>query len=232
MKSLKKITLFSDLLGTLRMKTILQKNTIALFLSVITTLYAGTSMAAIEEPNYSVIEKDGAFELRNYEPKIIAEVLVSGNMKQASNKGFKLIAGYIFGGNTSQQGNIEKINMTAPVTVTANRSEKISMTAPVTMKASDNQWLVHFVMPSKYTMATLPKPNNDAVMLRQVPSRKYAVVRFSGLAGARKVANITTQLETWVSKKGITPIGKAELSRYNPPWTLPFLRRNEIMIAY
>ena len=189
-------------------------------------------MAAIEEPNYSVIEKDGAFELRNYEPKIIAEVLVSGNMKQASNKGFKLIAGYIFGGNTSQQGNIEKINMTAPVTVTANRSEKISMTAPVTMKASDNQWLVHFVMPSKYTMATLPKPNNDAVMLRQVPSRKYAVVRFSGLAGARKVDNITTQLETWVSKKGITPIGKAELSRYNPPWTLPFLRRNEIMIAY
>ena len=189
-------------------------------------------MAAIEEPSYSVVEKDGAFELRSYEPKIIAEVLVSGNMKQASNRGFKLIAGYIFGGNTSQQGSNEKIKMTAPVTMTANPSEKISMTAPVTVQPSNNQWLVHFVMPSKYTMSTLPKPNNDAVTLRQIPKRNYAVVRFSGLTGARKVANITAQLETWIQKKGITPVGKAELSRYNPPWTVPFLRRNEIMIAY
>jgi hypothetical protein len=122
--------------------------------------------------------------------------------------------------------------MTAPVTLTANPSEKISMTAPVTVQQTNNKWRVHFVMPSKYTMATLPKPNNDAVTLRQVPKRNYAVVRFSGLTGVRKVANITAQLETWVKKKGITPVGKAELSRYNPPWTVPFLRRNEIMIAY
>ena len=189
-------------------------------------------MAAIEEPSYSVIEKDGAFELRSYEPKIIAEVLVSGNMKQASNKGFKQIAGYIFGGNTSQQGSTEKISMTAPVTVTANQSEKISMTAPVTMQSTGNQWLVNFVMPSKYTMASLPTPNNAAVKLRQIPTRNYAVVRFSGFTGANKVANITAQLETWMKKKGIAQKGKAELSRYNPPWTIPMFRRNEIMIAY
>jgi len=214
------------------MKSVLQKTKITLFLALITTFYAGTTMAAIEEPSYTVIEKDGAFELRSYEPKIIAEVMVSGNMKQATNKGFKLIAGYIFGGNTSQQGNTEKIDMTVPVTVAPNPSEKISMTAPVTVQQSNNQWRVHFVMPSKYTMSTLPTPNNNAVKLRQIPKRNYAVVRFSGLTGANKVANITAQLENWLKKKGITPIGKAELGRYNRPWSLPMLRRNEVMIAY
>ena len=189
-------------------------------------------MAAIEEPAYTVTEKSGAFELRAYDPKIIAEVLVSGNMKQASNAGFKQIAGYIFGGNTSQKGNSEKISMTAPVTMEPGPSEKISMTAPVTMKQNSDKWLVHFVMPSKYTMATLPKPNNPAVTLKQIPKKNYAVVRFSGFAGARKVANLTINLENWLKTKNITPKGKAELSRYNPPWTLPFFRRNEVMIAY
>ena len=189
-------------------------------------------MAAIEEPTYSVTEKSGAFELRAYAPKINAEVMVSGNMKQASNKGFKLIAGYIFGGNTSQKGGAEKISMTTPVTMELGESEKISMTAPVTIEQTDNQWRVHFVMPSKYTMETLPKPNNSAVTLREIPERNYAVIRFSGLAGARKVANMTTSLENWLQTKNITPRGKAELSRYDPPWTLPFFRRNEIMIAY
>ena len=188
-------------------------------------------MAAIEEPTYAVIENSGAFELRAYEPKIIAEVLVSGNMKQASNAGFKMIANYIFGGNTSQKGSAEKISMTTPVTMEPS-AEKISMTAPVTMEKSNNQWRVHFVMPSKYTMATLPKPNNSAITIRQIPKRNYAVIRFSGFAGAQKVANMTASLEKWLKTKNITPKGNAELSRYDPPWTLPFFRRNEVMVAY
>lgn len=214
------------------MKNLLYKIKKTWFLGLLTVFSIGGAMAAIEEPTYAVIEKSGAFELRAYEPKIIAEVLVSGNMKQASNKGFKQIAGYIFGGNTSQKGGAEKISMTTPVTMEPSSSEKISMTTPVTMEQENNQWRVHFVMPSKYTMATLPTPNNSAVTLRQIPKRNYAVIRFSGFAGAAKVAKMTTSLEDWLKTKNIRPKGKAELSRYDPPWTLPFLRRNEVMVAY
>lgn len=203
-----------------------------LSLGIITLFYTGATMAAIEEPTYAVIEKSGPYELRAYEPKIIAEVEVSGTMKQASNRGFKMIAGYIFGGNTSQQGASQKISMTTPVTMEPTGSEKISMTAPVTMQQANGQWRMHFVMPSKYTMDTLPTPNNDAVTLRQIPKQNYAVIRFSGLAGPQKVANMTAALERWLKTKNITPKGKPELSRYDPPWTLPFFRRNEVMVAY
>lgn len=187
------------------MKKLFAKVKSGLLLGLISILYTGASMAAIEEPTYSVIEKSGAFELRAYEPKIIAEVTVSGSMKQASNKGFKMIAGYIFGGNTSQQGDAEKISMTTPVTMEPSGSEKISMTTPVTMQQGDSQWRVHFVMPSKYTMDTLPKPNNSEVTLREIPKQNYAVIRFSGLAGPQKVANMTASLEKWLATKNITP---------------------------
>jgi len=214
------------------MNRLFNKTKSTMLVGLITIFFTGATMAAIEEPTYSVIEKSGAFELRAYEPKIIAEVTVSGSMKQASNRGFKMIAGYIFGGNTSQAGNAEKISMTTPVTMELEQSEKISMTAPVTMQQTDNQWRVHFVMPRKYSMETLPAPNNPAVTLVQIPKRNYAVIRFSGLAGPAKVANMTTRLENWLSSKNIIPKGKPELSRYDPPWTIPLFRRNEVMIAY
>lgn len=195
-------------------------------------LIAGNSMA-IEEPKYRVIETIGNIELRVYDPKIIAEVEVSGDLKKASNKGFKLIAGYIFGNNTSQSNldSNEKISMTAPVTMKA-ASEKISMTAPVTMEQSGNNWTMHFVMPSKYTLNTLPKPNNPAVKVKQVAGAKYAVIRFSGLAGKTKADKKTAELEKWMNNRNIIATGKPELARYNPPWTLPFMRRNEVMIKY
>ena len=193
---------------------------------------------ATEEPEYTVIEKSGAFELRSYSPMIVAETRVSGSMDDASSAGFRLIADYIFGnntaaggGNTSHGGGNEKISMTAPVTMEP-ASEKISMTAPVSIEQEDGQWRVHFVMPSDYTMEILPRPNNPAVSLREVPARNYAVIRFSGFTGEDKIAAKTAELMSWLDSKGITPIGKPELARYNPPWTLPFLRRNEVMVAY
>ena len=193
-------------------------------------LYSGASMA-IEEPKYDVIEQSGDFELRAYAPKIVAETLVSGSLDKASRAGFRVIAGYIFGDNTVATGGNEKISMTTPVTMEAS-SAKISMTTPVSMEQSGDQWRMHFVMPSEYTLVTLPKPNNPAVTLREIPTSHYAVIRFSGFAGEEKTAKKTAALLAWLESKGIKPTGKPELARYNPPWTLPFLRRNEVMVAY
>ncbi len=193
-------------------------------------LFSGVSMA-YEEPKYEVIEKSDAFELRAYKPMIVAEAFVDGSMDEASNKGFKLMAGYIFGDNKSRAGGSEKISMTVPVTMEP-KSEKISMTAPVSMQDNAGKWRMYFVMPSKYTLDTLPTPNNAAVKLRQVESKKFAVLQFSGFAGESKVAKKTEELLAWLQIKQIKPAGAPELARYNAPWTLPFLRRNEVMVQY
>ncbi len=191
---------------------------------------------ATEEPKYRVLEKSGDFELREYAPMVIAETLVDGNLDEASRAGFKRIADYIFGNNTSQTGSSQKISMTAPVGMAPEaadkKSEKISMTAPVGMQKSAGQWRMYFVMPSQYTLATLPKPNNSAVSLREISASRVAVLRFSGLAGEEKTAVKTNELLAWLKNKQITPISPPELARYNPPWTLPFLRRNEVLVAY
>ncbi|KUJ84191.1 heme-binding protein [Microbulbifer sp. ZGT114] len=199
-------------------------------LGLLLSLCTGIAMA-IEEPEYAVIEQSKPFELRAYQPKIVAEVQVTGSMDEASGRGFKLLADYIFGNNTARTGGNEKIAMTAPVGMEPE-SEKISMTAPVSMEQSGGQWRVSFVMPSQYTMETLPRPNNQAVTLREIPETNYAVIRFSGLAGEDKIARKTAELIEWMDEKGLEPTGQPELARYNPPWTLPFLRRNEVMIKY
>ena len=200
------------------------------FLGLLLLLAAGTAMAT-EEPAYTVMEQSDDFELRRYDPMIVAETLVAGSMDDASGSGFRLIADYIFGNNTVRNGGNGKISMTAPVTMAA-QSEEISMTAPVSMERSAGKWRVHFVMPSEYTLDTLPRPNNPAVRLREIPATNYAVIRFSGFAGEKKVAAKTAQLKAWLEGRGIEPLGNPELARYNPPWTLPFLRRNEVMIPY
>lgn len=194
-------------------------------------IFLAGPVMAIEEPKYTLLEKAEAFELRAYDAKIVAETQVSGSLDKASSAGFRLIAGYIFGDNISRTGDNEKISMTAPVTMDLE-SENISMTAPVSMRQTGTQWRVYFVMPSQYTLDTLPKPNNPAVTLREVPASNYAVIRFSGLAGEDKTAKKTADLIAWMDNKGIAPTGKPELARYNPPWTLPFLRRNEIIVAF
>ena len=210
-----------------------------LFLSLGLLVYAGVTMA-IEEPQYILLEKDENFELRLYEPKIIAEVLVQGSASQASNKGFRLLADYIFGNNTvTANSNANNTDNKA----TSTGSTKISMTAPVVLEStqltqnnslnkSEQTWLVHFVMPKKFTLESLPKPNNPKVNIQRIAEQKYAVIRFSGLAGQAKVVKKTQALKAWLDAKNLTAIGQPKLARYNPPWTLPFLRRNELMVEY
>ncbi len=189
-----------------------------------------TYVMATEEPTFSLIEKSGDFELRLYKPMIVAETYVDGSLSEASNAGFRLIAGYIFGGNKNRQSSTpEKIAMTAPVMLEPS-SQKIQMTAPVVVENTNNRWRVHFVMPSGYTLNSLPIPNDARVSLREIVEHKTAVIVFSGLTGEDKVKDKTAALLDWIKSRGLDATSPPQLARYNPPWTLPFLRRNEILI--
>ena len=194
------------------------------------SVFMGVAMAN-EEPRYEVIKKEEDFEVRRYQPMIIAEVLVTGTLSEASNKGFRQIADFIFGNNEDPvKKQSEKIAMTAPVTMEADTSSKIAMTAPVTMEDSGGAWKMAFVMPSKFTMNTLPKPKNLNVTIKQMPAQQLAVVTFSGWVDEEKLAVQTTRLNEWMAKNGLKSSGSVQLSRYNPPWTLPFWRRNEVWV--
>ncbi len=185
------------------------------------------SAMAIEEPEFISIEKKDAFEIREYQPKLIAQVLVNGTFDSASSKGFRLLADFIFGNNKTNEGS-KKIDMTAPV-ISRDATEKIDMTAPVVSEETEKGWYVSFNMPKQYTKETLPVPINTEVKIIEVPSEKYAVITFSGLVREKKYAEMLNLLNEEMKKRNIDPKGPAILARYNPPWTLPFLRRNELM---
>ena len=181
---------------------------------------------AIEEPKFEVLLTDGAFEIRKYAPYIVAETMVEGDMDQASSKGFRLIADYIFGNNQAvSSASSEKIAMTAPVTMSsANNS-----TGDINMTAS-NKWRVHFVMPSQYSMANIPQPKNADVKLREIPGKNFAVNSYTGFNNQARVQTKTDELNAWVIAQKMKTLSSPQLSRYDPPWTLPMFRRNEIMI--
>ena len=190
-------------------------------------LLSGAAMA-IEEPAYRVVTQDGSYEVRTYGARIVAETWVTGNLSEASSAGFRKVAGYIFGKNRQNDGKSASIAMTAPVTV--SRSTKIEMTAPVTTHAEANGYRLQFVMPSQYTLATLPIPLDPDVKLHEIPPATYAVIRFSGWCGENQVKDRTDALRGWMAHRHLTPRGEPELARYDPPWQLPFLRRNEVLI--
>ena len=185
---------------------------------------------AIEEPAYVSIEKKDAFEIREYQPKLIAQVLVNGTFDSASSKGFRLLADFIFGNNKTSEG-AKKIEMTAPV-VSRDASETIEMTAPVLSEEVEKGWYISFNMPKQYTKEMLPIPNNSEVKIIEVPAEKYAVITFSGLVREKKYAEMLNLLNEEMRKRDLNPKGSAILARYNPPWTLPFLRRNELMVRF
>jgi len=180
---------------------------------------------ATEEPPFTVAMVEGAFELRDYPALIAAEVSVGGQRRDAASKGFRLLAGYIFGGNTRKQ----RIAVTAPVTQAPAGGEKIAMTAPVLLSGG-GPWTIRFIMPRGSALETLPTPNNPAVKLRELASARMAVIRFSGLAGQANVDAKTQELAGFIKAQNLAATGPAALAQYDPPWTLWFLRRNEVMI--
>jgi hypothetical protein len=196
-------------------------------------LLMGASYAqALEQPRYAIIETNDVFEIRRYEPYIVAEVVVPGPESEAGNQGFKLLAGYIFGKNTGER----KLEMTAPVvqvpiensTGASAASTKINMTAPVVQIQTAKGFLVQFMMPSAYTLETLPKPLNPQVMLRTEPAKIIAAHRYSGSWSQHNYDKHLTIMKAALAAAGIKTQGEPLYSRYNSPFTPWFMRRNEI----
>ena len=207
-----------------------------LFLKVsyLTIMWIASVAMAVEEPKYTVLEKAEPFELREYAPLIVAEAEVEGDLDAASSLGFRLIAGYIFGENQVA----EKMAMTAPVGIASNTqktSAKIAMTAPVMIEAhpsleANRLWTVSFVMPAEYTLKSLPKPLNPQIKIREIAAQKRAVMTFSGFYDEEKVQAKTQALRDWMQVKNLKSAGEPQFARYDAPWTLPFMRRNEVML--
>lgn len=182
--------------------------------------------ASVKEPTYEVLSTHDGVELRSYAPLIRAETVVRGPYKESLNDGFRILANYIFGGNTGGR----EIAMTAPVGAQPAAGEKIAMTAPVGAEAVEEGWLVSFVMPAEFTMDTLPKPLDSRVTLREVPAQRVAAWRFSGWAGERAVERVNASMEAAMASQGLVAAGDPVIAQYNPPWTLPFMRRNELLV--
>lgn len=196
---------------------------LSLFLSLLAGVVPVAS--AIEEPRHSVAVREGDFEIRQYAPNVVAEVVVGGDLETASSRGFRQVAGYIFGGNravsaVSAEDGAERIAMTAPVVAVPEDRQQLQ---------GAQRWRVQFVMPSKYTLATLPRPTNPAVTLREVPAHRVAVVRFSGFMNEEKVEGKAQELMAWLQARGMRAVSPPRLLRYDPPWTLPFMRRHEVV---
>lgn len=222
-----------DLLFTQPGKLLMMKIPLSRILVFLTSILIASTVMATEEPKFSIIEKSEPFELRTYAPQLVAEVKVEGDLDTASSQGFRLIAAFIFGQNQVS----EKISMTVPVGIETAQSTKITMTVPVGIEASKdsakgvNQWVFSFVMPSEFTMATLPKSLNPLVTIRELPAQKRAAITFSGFYDEAKVSEKTKALEEWIKSKQWQVIGNPQFARYNPPWSIPFMRRNEILIT-
>ncbi len=178
----------------------------------------------VEHAKYAVVSSAGDIEIRDYAPHIVAETIVAGERAAAIREGFRAVAEYIFGNNVPAK----KIAMTAPVTQQAG--EKIAMTAPVEQQSDADSWKVRFVMPASYTMETLPKPNNPAVKLVAVAGKRVAAIRFSGLAGEEDLQTRKAQLDAFIARQKLKPRGTPTYAFYDPPWTLPWNRRNEVLI--
>lgn len=199
----------------------------AMIAIVIAGLLFGKIAVAIEKLPYTVLEKEGYFELRRYDTYIVAETIIEGDFKAVGNEGFRRLFDYISGNNRTKQ----KIAMTSPVSQDANSgSKKIDMTAPVNQERLEGSWRITFVMPSKYTLETLPDPLDDRVKLKEVEGNVVAAVRYSGTWSQDRYEEKKGRLSDWIFQKGFVPVGEPIFARYNPPFMPWFLRRNEVWI--
>ena len=204
----------------------IKKGSILYILLTLSLFYLSSCVTVgIEKAKYTVIEKEGKFEIRQYPSYTIAETIVEDSFDNAGNTAFRRLFDYISGQNRSK----ESIAMTAPVNQVGG-SEKIAMTAPVNQQKSEDMWSVSFIMPSKYTIKTLPQPLDPNITLREIPPCKMAALRYSGTWSRKRYEAKKSLLEQFISNKKLQIIGEAIFARYDPPFQLWFLRRNEVLI--
>lgn len=204
------------------MKSILY---VIVVITILWSLY-GYFGSRVEQAEYSVIKKENGYEIRNYPTHIVAQTTVSGSYQESMNTGFSIVAGYIFGGNTKK----ESIAMTAPVVMQNNTSEKIAMTAPVLVSNEGGLRIISFGMPASYTLDTLPIPTDSRVKLVQVPSKKFAVMRFTGYRNDARIQKIENELLQELAVDKVEVIGTPLYAGYNAPGTPPWMMRNEVLV--
>jgi hypothetical protein len=209
---------------------------------------------AVEEPIFEIVEHLGEVEIRAYPPLLVAETEVEGEFDQVGNQAFRRLAGYIFGRNRTRAhtGSAARgtegatTQRTDPVAIGEAPSARIAMTAPVGMRPDEprampgrageaaapegGRWVMSFTMPKGWTLATLPEPLDPLVRVRESPARTVAVLRFSGVWSAARFAGQEQSLRARLAESGWQAVGPAESLRYDPPWTLWFLRRNEVAL--
>ncbi len=182
---------------------------------------------AIEEPSYTLEARHASFEIRNYSPILVAETLVEDKFDKAGNRGFRILADFIFGNNQTKT----TLPMTAPVVQQSEKTaEKIAMTAPVNLTREKSGFVVQFTMPSKYTLETLPQPNDPRVRVREVPARRVAVFTYSGSWSEERYLEKLAAFKNALSEKNLISKGEPSFARFDSPFRLWFLRRNEIWL--
>ena len=193
--------------------------------------FTGNTAMAYEEPAYTVLRQDGDFEIREYAPYLVAETLIEGEADRnaAASEGFRRLFRYISGANTAST----KISMTAPVLQSpaeTNKGEKIAMTVPVQQTPTDAGWRVAFVLPAQYTLENAPVPGDSRVRVRKAEPRMMAVKRFSGRWSEKNYARQREALQQFMARENLEGNGSMMYAAYNAPFSLPFMRRNEVMV--
>jgi hypothetical protein len=207
------------------MKKNFQLNPIAVVLFLAILFCLGNNAMAIEKAKFNILESDLDFEIRQYAPRIVAETWVEGGFEKVGKEGFRRLFDYISGNNRQKQS----IAMTAPVTQ-EGKAEKIAMTAPVTQEMADNKWRITFLMPSEYSLDTLPEPLDTRVTLKQEPGRLVAAIKYSGTWSQSRYEEKKAVLEDFIARRGLNTVGEPIWARYDPPFKPWFLRRNEVLI--
>jgi|SRR5579871_2215133 len=192
-------------------------------LSVAVVLSLTQDANAIEEPKFKVVHTYADFEVRDYAPYVVAETVVSADFADAGNEGFRRLFDYISGRNTQRTS----IAMSAPV---IQSEHKIEMTAPVIQATSPGGFTIQFVMPAKWTLATLPLPDDNRVHVREVRPARFAVIRYSGFWTEERYKMNLANLRRAILREHLTADGDPIWARYDPPFMPWFLRRNEILI--
>ena len=199
---------------------------IRIVVAVSAVIFGGELAMAYEEPAYEVVAENDSYEVRRYAPYLVAETKVQGGFKAAGNEAFRRLAGYIFGKNRGA----ERMQMTVPVASMSGAPEKIAMTTPVVSTTASNAHVYYFIMPSGYTVDSLPVPEDDRIQFRQIPERYVAARRYSGRSTEPGYRNNEAILVNALQQDGMEIVGEPQFARYNGPFTPWFMRRNEVLI--